>query len=92
MKIGREKSETLFTSKKFKVKKIISPKNFSSKIFLQAVEEWVIILQGSAVLEIKGKKVKLSKGKSLYIPSNTKHRIVSTSKNTNTIWLAVYVK
>ncbi|MEK7180333.1 MAG: cupin domain-containing protein [Patescibacteria group bacterium] len=88
----REMFQTLFSNASVKIKRIISPKSFQSRIFVQNCDELVFLLKGSAEMEIGGKKVPLRKNQSLFIPKKTKHQILATSKSTETDWLAIYIK
>ncbi len=57
----------------------------------QSENEWVIVLQGSSVLEYENhEQVTLHKGDYLYIPAHFKHRVISTTKHQQTIWLAIF--
>ena len=54
-------------------------------------DEWVALLQGSAVLEYEdGSVVALDAGSHILIPAHTRHRIASTSAEPPCIWLAVH--
>ncbi len=88
----RETFETLFSNASVKIKKIISPRSFKSKVFKQNYDEFVFLLKGKATMKISGKKIFLSKNQSLFIPKKTKHQILATSKSTETDWLAIYIK
>ena len=83
--------EELFEKDAVKIKKITSPKNFKSEIFIQDEEEWVMVLQGSAELEISGKKINLNKDDYVFIPRKAPHQILKTSGDIETVWLAVYL-
>lgn len=83
--------EELFEKDAVKIKKITSPKNFKSEIFIQDEDEWVIVLQGSAELEISGEKINLKKDDHVFIPRKAPHQILKTSGDTETVWLAVYL-
>ena len=81
----------LLSHKNVKINKIISPPNFVSEQFIQEEDEWVILLQGSAILEINQKITKLVKDSYIFIPAKTPHKILSTEPNIKTIWLAVHI-
>ncbi len=81
----------LLSHKNVKINKIISPPNFVSEQFIQDEDEWVILLQGSAVLEINQTTTKLVKDSHIFIPAKTPHKIISTDANTETIWLAIHI-
>ena len=81
----------LLSHKNVKINKIISPPNFVSEQFIQDEDEWVILLQGSAILEINQKITKLVKDSYIFIPAKSPHTILSTEPNIKTIWLAVHI-
>lgn len=57
----------------------------------QDQHEWVMVLQGEAVLALDGQPdVHLKAGDFLNIPAHTRHRVVSTAANQLTVWLAVF--
>jgi cupin 2 domain-containing protein len=55
-------------------------------------DEWVLLLQGSAGIRIKGKKrsITLKPGDYLCLPAHQKHRVEWTQQNTQTVWLAMH--
>ena len=61
----------LLSHKNVKINKIISPPNFVSEQFIQDEDEWVILLQGSAILEINQKITKLVKDSYIYSGKNS---------------------
>ncbi len=59
--------------------------------FDQAGHEWVMVLQGEARLQFEGEEERrLRAGDYILIPAHTRHRVLSTSKDPETIWLAVH--
>ena len=55
--------------------------------------EWVMLLQGSAVLVFAdGSEVSLSAGDYLNIPAHCKHRVALTNAEQATVWLAVFYR
>ncbi len=59
----------------------------------QAQDEWVIILQGQAVLiyEQNLQTLSMAAGDSVFIPAHTKHRVEWTDPDIQTIWLAIHL-
>lgn len=59
----------------------------------QAWDEWVILLQGDAIVryEDPDQAFILATGDYLLIPANTRHRVEYTCLNQNTIWLAIHL-
>ena len=58
----------------------------------QAWDEWVLVLQGQAVLrtEKAGQGLHLQAGDHCMIPAHTRHRVDSTDADGPTIWLAIH--
>jgi len=81
---------TLFKEKNIEITRIVSSDKLEIKEYNQSRDEFVILLEGSAKLEIKGRVKELKKGDYLYIPAHTKHKVLQTSKGT--LWLAIYFK
>jgi len=79
---------TLFENKNIKIIRIVSSDNLEDIEYCQDEDEFVILLEGKATLEIEGKKVILIKGDTLYIPATKKHKVIATQKGT--IWLAIH--
>lgn len=76
-----------------RIERIVSAGHASDDGFWydQNEHEWVMVLQGSAVLALQGQEdVHLVAGDYLNIPAHTRHRVVSTAKDQLTIWLAVF--
>lgn len=64
-----------------------SPEGF---MYDQDEDEWVMVLQGNAILEVEDELYELGVGDSLMLTRRTKHRIAFTSSNPACLWLAVY--
>ena len=52
-------------------------------------DEWVVLLEGSAELEINGERLSLEKGDWVLLPRRTPHRLIRTTQGTN--WIAVHM-
>ena len=85
-----EKFQTMLKHKNVSIKTIISNTLKTPQTFLQDVDEWVVVLQGCAKLELDGIVHKLKKGDSLFIPANKEHTLLKTKQVV--VWLAVYIK
>ena len=57
--------------------------------YLQDEDEWVVLIEGEATLEIDGEEVTLRRGESLFIPARTPHTVTATRHGT--VWLAVHI-
>ena len=58
----------------------------------QSWDEWVLLVEGSAGLEIDGREMRLVRGDHLLIPAGTRHRVAWTDPDRPTIWLAVHLR
>lgn len=91
--LKREVFETLVAQKSVRIERIISNGHTSpdSGWYDQKQNEWVMILKGEASITFKdGATVELREGDHIEIPSHKKHKVVRTSSNSETIWLAVH--
>lgn len=59
----------------------------------QAWDEWVIVLEGQAILvyEQNLQKLPMTTGDYVLIPAHTKHRVEWTTPDIHTVWLAVHL-
>ena len=89
-KVDDENFETVLKHKNVEIKTIVSNTLSTPQIFTQESDEWVVVLEGCAKLEMDGIIHKLKKGDTLFIPANTKHTLLKTKKVV--VWLAVYIK
>ena len=91
--IDKEVFELILQSGDLKIERIISKGHSSpgSGWHQQQLSEWVIVLRGSAVLGFEDKaEVHLDAGSYYNISANVRHRVVSTSDASETVWLAVH--
>jgi glyoxylase I family protein len=59
-------------------------------LYDQPQDEWVVLVRGSARLEVRSETLDLSAGDFVLIPAHTPHRVLSTSAGA--LWLAVHVQ
>lgn len=57
-------------------------------VYDQNEDEWVVLLEGEAELEIGGVSYRLERGDSLFLPRHTPHRVLFASKGA--LWLGVF--
>ena len=88
--LDSEEFKSLLNHKNVTIKTIISNTLKTPQTFEQDEDEWVVVLQGCAKIEIDGKVNKLKKGDNLFIPAKQKHTLLKTKKIV--IWLAIYIK
>jgi cupin 2 domain-containing protein len=90
---AEEEILTLLRTRDVQIERIVSNGKASPQDFWydQPHDEWVILLQGTAILEFgNGNITALKTGDHLLLPRHSKHRVNGTS--TDAIWLAVYIK
>jgi glyoxylate utilization-related uncharacterized protein len=57
--------------------------------YLQAEDEWALVLGGAATLEVEGERMELGAGEWVFLPAGTPHRLLRADPGTN--WLTVRV-
>lgn len=72
----------------FRVEVIASGVVHTPVEFIQAHDEWVLVLEGVAVIDLGGVDHELSAGQWLLVPAGAPHRLVSVQPGTR--WLAVH--
>lgn len=85
--------ENIISKDSLKIERIISKGHISpnSGWYDQENDEWVIVLQGEAVLSFENKEeVRLKAGDYINIPAHTKHKVSWTLPEKETIWLAIH--
>lgn len=81
--------ETLLTHKNLVIERIISSANTTPNEYCQTQDEWVLLAQGEATLNVAGKTTTLTSGDYLFIPANTSHTVTKVSEGA--IWLAIHL-
>jgi mannose-6-phosphate isomerase-like protein (cupin superfamily) len=71
------------------VEEIVSSSSPEPVEYVQVQDEWVVVLDGEAVLEVDGAEVRLVRGDWVLLPAATPHRVLMTAPGTR--WLAVHV-
>jgi cupin 2 domain-containing protein len=87
--------EDILTKGSVRIERIISSSQSSPEGFWydQQQHEWVMVLEGRAEIEFEdGLRAQLSRGDYLFIEAHRRHRVVSTSSDEVTLWLAVHIK
>jgi cupin 2 domain-containing protein len=86
-KIKDELFEDIITTQNIKIERIISDGHTSPKSgwYKPEQNEWVILLQGEAILEFEALHVELSVGDYFNIQAGTKHKVSYTSTDEKTI-------
>lgn len=89
---SEERFFEIFKNETIKIEKIVSngqksPQNFW---YEQEKNEFVLVLEGFAIVEFEDFEVELKKGDCLNIKAYQKHRVKFTSQTEPTIWFAVF--
>ncbi len=96
IKINKQNEQffDLLKNDNLRIEKIVSNGQNSPKDFWyeQEESEFVLLVEGFAILEFKDKEIELNKGDYINIPAFTKHRVKYTSQKEPTLWLAVFYK
>jgi cupin 2 domain-containing protein len=71
-----------------RVEHIVSSATPDPAVQVQAWDEWVLVLSGSARLELAGELVSLGPMQWLLIPAGAAHRVLATEHGTH--WIAVH--
>ena len=74
-----------------RIERISSAAGLQSRSYDQEQDEWVMLLEGKARLEVDGEVVDLAPGDYLYLPAHTPHKVLSTLTAPRCLWLAVHV-
>lgn len=86
--------ETLVASQHVRIERIVSDQHSSPDGFWYDQEwpEWVCVIKGSAILEFQSPRdeIILRAGDCLLIEAHRKHRVLETSRQGKTTWLAVH--
>lgn len=90
---SQELFSTLLDNLHCRIERIVSYGQASPEGFWydQAWDEWVLLIQGMAELDLDDRKVALMPGDHLLIPAGQKHRVTMTAPDQPTIWLAVHM-
>lgn len=84
-----ERFETLLQHKNLVIERIISSSHITPTAYVQAQDEWVVLLQGEAVLEVDGLRHALKSGDHLFLAAGLAHTVLSASDGA--LWLAVHL-
>lgn len=86
-----EEFQTLVRRDGLHIERIVSSPLPAPVLYDQDSDEWVLLLQGHATLDLDGTLVDLTVGDHLLIPARLPHRVVSTSSSPCCVWLAVHL-
>ncbi|MBP6748302.1 MAG: cupin domain-containing protein, partial [Xanthomonadaceae bacterium] len=84
-----ERFETLLAHKSLVVERIVSSAAIVPTEYVQTQDEWVLIVEGNATLEMAGDTIELKSGDYLFIPAGTPHTVRRVSEGA--LWLAIHL-
>ncbi len=91
--LPEEVFEDILKTKHLRVERILSYGHSSPAQgwYDQTEHEWVMVLKGQGVIEFEdGNIVTLSAGDFINIAAGVKHKVLQTSPNEVTVWLAIF--
>lgn len=91
--LDEELLEVIARSGNTRIERIVSQGHCSTADdwYIQVQNEFVIVLQGEAVLRYAdGEELKMVPGSYVNIPANTRHQVQWTDPEVKTVWLAVF--
>jgi cupin 2 domain-containing protein len=91
--LDEELFEDVLKNKKINIQRIVSQghKSPESGWYDQDEDEWVIVLQGEAVVSfVDESETRLKEGDYINIPAHVKHKVSYTSNSVQTVWLAIH--
>lgn len=86
-----EHLEDLLSRPGLTLQRIISPPGFRSQHYRQSEDEWVLLLQGEATLNLDGQEIDMHPGESLLITAGTPHQVLTTSAKPLCIWITLHL-
>ena len=84
-----ERFEALLTHRNLVVERIVSSATAVPTTYVQAQDEWVVLLTGEATLDVAGASVELRSGDYLFLPAGTQHVVRRVTEGA--MWLAVHL-
>lgn len=91
--IAEELFDVIVQRENIRIERIVSQGHVSpdSGWYDQEQGEWVIVLQGEAVIAYaSGEEVRLTAGSHVDIPAHVRHKVKWTAPGIQTVWLAVF--
>ncbi len=84
-----ERFETLLSHRNLVIERIISSAAITPCEYVQPQDEWVVLVQGEATLQVAGELVLLKPGDHLFLAAGTPHTVEQVSEGA--LWLAVHL-
>lgn len=84
-----ERFDELLRHKNLVIERIVSSSLITPQEYVQSQDEWVLLVQGEAALQVDGRSVSLKAGDYLFLPAGTPHTVERTSDGA--MWLTVHL-
>lgn len=84
-----ERFDTLLAHRNLVVERIVSSARIDAQAQCQSQDEWVVLVCGSADLDVAGAPVALKAGDHLFLPAGTPHRVTQVEEGS--LWLAIHL-
>ena len=84
-----ERFEALLRHRNLVIERIVSSATPDPADYVQSQDEWVLLVRGTAELEVQGEPVTLESGDYLFLPAGVRHSVRDVS--VGAIWLAVHL-
>ena len=86
---GSETLTELLQHKNITINRIVSNRLENGSWYDQDEDEWLLLVEGVAILLIDDEEKTLKAGDTLFIPAHELHKVISTSDNA--LWLTVHI-
>ena len=84
-----ERFDVLLDHRNLVVERIVSSGDVTPQTYVQPQDEWVVLIQGDALLDVDGTPVELKAGDHVFLPAHVPHTVRRVSDGA--IWLAVHL-
>jgi cupin 2 domain-containing protein len=84
-----ERFDEVLRHRNLLIERIVSSSRISPQIYVQAQDEWVMLLSGEASMRVCGELLALKAGDHLFLPAGTPHSVETASQGAT--WLAVHL-
>ena len=90
--LPQELFEKILIHKNIRIERIISQghRSLPNEWYDQKQNEWVMLIKGKAKLEFENEIIDLKDGDYINIPARKRHRVLWTTPDCKTIWLAIF--
>ena len=84
-----ERFDVLLDHRNLVVERIVSSVDITPQTYVQPQDEWVVLVQGDALLDVEGAPVELKAGDHVFLPAHVPHTVRRVSEGA--LWLAVHL-